>query len=285
MRPFVITSKLINNRNLFYIDSSDHVISHLKSGQLYGYQNWTILDEFIIENDRDAYVLDCGAHIGTFSFIAAMFYNRKIIMIDGAEKNAECLKKTFAENSNVEVHHKILLDKERTCSFNSDYGPYGSAAINESGQQISSTIDAIVQHRKVSGIKLDIEGNETDAIVGATQTICSNKPPILMEVNGHCLRLKNKRPKHIFDILDNLDYKYFILNNQNLVSINKNDIFPFCVIDIIAIHQDNIKFYNHKYNIVEPMNSAELRKIAKNNYQTSNQDCKDYFNTLNVNLE
>jgi len=275
----------INNEPIFYIDSDDPVISHLKSGQLFGYHNWLTLNEFILESSSDdAYVIDCGAHIGTFSFIPAAFNDQKMILIDGAKNNTECLLKTFAHKKNVEIHNKILLDSKRRCDFNSDYVPFGSASINESGSDESVTLDEIIGDRKVIAIKFDIEGNEPEALLGSKQTIEINKPPMLIEVNGHCLRLQNKLPKGLFDVLDSINYKYFIKNNQQLISIDKNEIFPFCVIDIICIHKDNIKYYNHVYDIAEPISTKQLLEIAKQNFSTSNQDCKNYFNTLNLEL-
>ena len=281
----MIQSIKINNENIHYIDSDDPVISYLKSGQLFGYHNWLTLNEFILESSSDdSYVVDCGAHIGTFSFIPAVFNDQKMILIDGAKNNTECLLKTFAHKNNVEIHNKILLDSNRKCNFNSDYGPFGSASVSDSGSDESVTLDEIVGNRKIIAIKFDIEGNEPEALLGSVKTIENNKPPMLIEVNGHCLRLQNKLPKDLFDILDSLKYKYFIKNNQELISIDKNEIFPFCVIDIVCIHKDNIKYYNHLYNLVGPIQTKQLLAIAKQNYSTSNQDCKNYFDTLNLEI-
>jgi len=278
----VILSAKIHNENLFYIDSEDPVISYLKSGQLFGYHNWLTLNEFILDNSSDAYVVDCGAHIGTFSFVPSMFDNQKMILIDGAKNNTECLLKTFENRNNVEIHNKILLDSKRRCDFDADYGPFGSASANDLGPNESITLDEIIDDRKVIAIKFDIEGNEPEALLGSRKTLEQNKPPMLIEVNGHCLRLHNKLPKDLFNILDQLKYNYFIKNNNQLISIDKNEIFPFCVIDIICIHNENLKFYNHIFSILPPMSQKQILQIAKQNFDSSNQDCKNYFNTLNL---
>jgi FkbM family methyltransferase len=272
----------INNEPIFYIDSDDPVISHLKSGQLFGYGNWLTLNEFIIDNDEDSFVVDCGAHIGTFSFVPAMFYDKKMILIDGAKNNFECLQKTFHGKSNVELYHSILLDGERNCNFSSDYGPFGSASNDPNGSEKSTTLDAIVKDKKIAGIKFDIEGNEPEALIGSLKTLKDNKPPLLIEVNGHCLRLHQKFPKDLFNVLDTLDYSYFIKNDNSLIRIDKNEIFPFCVLDIVCIHKDNEKFYNHLFDIKQSIPVNQLVDIAKQNYRSSNQDCKNYFDTLNL---
>jgi len=278
----VIQSIKINNENIHYIDSDDPVISYLKSGQLFGYNNWLTLNEFILDNDEDSFVVDCGAHIGTFSFVPAIFFNKKMILIDGAKNNFECLQKTFQGKTNVELHHSILLDSEKNCNFSSEYGPFGSALNDPNGSEKSTTLDSIIKDKRVVGIKFDIEGNEPEALIGSVKTLEANKPPLLIEVNGHCLRLHQKFPKDLFDMLDQLNYSYFIKNNNNLIHIDKNEIFPFCVLDIVCIHKENEKFYNHLFNITQPIPADQLVNIAKQNYKSSNQDCKDYFNTLNL---
>jgi len=278
----VIDSIKINNQNIFFIDSEDPVISYLKSGHLFGYNNWLLLNEFILENDDESYVVDCGAHIGTFSFVPSMFYNQKMILIDGARDNVSCLQKTFENKQNVEIHNKILLDSNKKCNFSSQYGPFGSALQDDTGSDESTTLDSLVGDRKVSAIKYDIEGNEPEALIGSIKTLEANKPPLLIEVNGHCLRLHKKLPKDLFDVLDNLNYLYFIKNNNSLISIDKNEIFPFCVFDVVCIHKDNEKFYTHLFDMASPMNRENLIHIAKQNYIASNEDCKRYFDTLNL---
>jgi len=278
----MIVSQEINGKSIYYIDSEDPVVRYIKNKQLYGYHNWVILNKFILDTNENSYILDCGSHIGTFSFIPAMFDNKKMILIDGASKNTDCLEKTFNGISNVEIHNKILLDSSRKCSFNSDYGPFGSAKNDDNGAFTSSTIDDIVDGRPVSAIKLDIEGNEAQALLGATKTLNSNKPPMLIEVNGHCLRLQNRRPKDLFDVLDSIDYRYFLIDGQNLINIDKEEIFPFCVIDIIAIHKDIVQKYSNKYNFSKPIPKFQLISIAKNGYDNSNEDCKKYFDTMNL---
>jgi FkbM family methyltransferase len=274
----------INDKEIYYIDSDDPVISYLKNGQLFGYGNWEILNNLILYRGNESYLIDCGAHIGTFSFVPGLFHSEKMILIDGAKDNVECLNKTFNNVSNVEIHNKILLDSIKKCNFSSDYGPFGSAFNSDDGTEESTTLDNIVGERKVSAIKFDIEGNEPEALMGSIKTLELNKPPMLIEVNGHCLRLHEKLPKNLFDVLDSLNYSYFIKNNNNLIAINKNDIFPFCVIDIICLHKDYEKIYMNRFNFHPPIPKSTLIEIAKQNYTASNQDCKNYFDTLNLDI-
>lgn len=278
----MIISRPISGKQIFYIDSEDPVISYLKNNQLFGYHNWVVLNKFIVDSDPNSYILDCGSHIGTFAFVPALFSGKRMILIDGAKKNTECLEKTFNGIATVEIHNKILLDSLRKCSFNSEYGPFGSAKGDDNGAFVSSTIDDIVKDKKISAIKLDIEGNEPEALFGAKETLRNNRPPLLIEVNGHCLRLQNKQPRDLFDVLDTMDYIYFIVDGNRLINIDKNEIFPFCVLDIIALHKYEIHHYVQKFEISGPIPRSQLVSIAKSGYENSNQDCKNYYDTLNL---
>ena len=45
----------INDKEIYYIDSDDPVISYLKNGQLFGYGNWATLNELILYIEPNFY--------------------------------------------------------------------------------------------------------------------------------------------------------------------------------------------------------------------------------------
>lgn len=269
----------INGKNFFFFDSDDLVIDYLKGGGLYGESNFTLLDRYAL--DKNATVIDCGGHIGTFSFNAALG-GREMIIIEGAERNAQCLKKTFDGWSNVDVEHAILLDKVSKCNFSSDYGPFGSAEATEEGESTSETLDNIVDRLKpesISAIKYDLEGNEISAIKGSLETIKKYKPVLLIEINGFALMEQGKKPYHIFSLLEELGYKYFLPKGENLLSIDKYSRYPFCISDVVCIHEDNIESYED-LKILPIMSDRQLYETYSVNYRNSNDVCKKYFNYI-----
>lgn len=269
---------IINNKPIYYYESDDLVIDYLvKRKILFGSNNYQVLNHFI--KDTQGSIVDCGAHIGTFSFIPA-HNNVNMVLIDGASKNIECLKETFKDNANVIVQEAILLDEIKPCTFSSTYGPFGFAKEDEEGSDQSNTLDNILStyDHPISAIKYDIEGNEISAITGSLKTLDRYKPPLLIEVNGHCLRLQNKKPYDLFDLLDSIGYVYYLPTGQGLLSIDKNAKYPFCVTDIICIHQANISSYN--LNIMPSLTQEQIEELLKDNYQKSNEDCKRYFDHI-----
>lgn len=262
----------IKNIDFYFNDEDDPVINWLKKGHLFGESNFNLLDKFMT-NSPDSYLLDCGGHIGTFALPAAL-QNYQVMVVEGAPNNVECMKKTFQSFNNVSVHHEILSDKVGKCSFSHTSGPFGCLIEDENGPLSSNSIDNIVGDKKICGIKLDIEGGEENALKGASNTLSTSKPPILMEINGHCLRLRGETPKNVLSELERHGYSaYFIINGYAL-KVDKNKLFPFCVIDVICLH-DSIGPIS-----APSLDDYQINQLIVNNYQNSNDDCKKYFNSI-----
>lgn len=273
----------IYNYDFFYHESNDPVVGVLKQGQLFGLGNYLTLKESIV--DEGGWIIDCGAHIGTFGFVGAI-EQQKMLLIEAANDNIECLKATFKPFNNVVVEQQIILDKIQNCNFESTSGPFGSAAIDSDGSRTSETLDNLCnKHKidKVSAIKIDIEGYEEEALLGSQQILARDKPVLLLEINGHCLRLRKQKPQQILKQIYELGYVGFLKNNQSLIPIQPDKIFPFCVIDILCIHKDKLHKYIGNIHISQYLNDKNLEDIKNNNYSNSNDDCKRYFDSISDN--
>lgn len=271
----------IENKNFFYFDNDDPVINALKQGYLYGNNNYQL--GMLYSQENDGYIIDCGAHIGTFGFAPAL-ENKSILMIEAAEKNVECLKETFKDLPNAIIEHQIILDNIKQCDFSHDSGPFGFVKDTTGGERISTTIDLLCEKHKISKvcfIKYDIEGYEIEALIGSYKTLSKNKPLIILEVNGHCLRIRNKTPYDIINTLEDLGYLAFFRNNENsLIKVNKNSKFPFCVMDIICIHKDKLSNYIGKFIFGPYINDKTIESIIQQNIPRANNECKEYFKTI-----
>lgn len=271
----------IGEYDFFYYDSEDPVVDHLKQGYLYGNNNYHIGMHYL--KNHDGAIVDCGAHIGTFSF-APVVENRTVLMIEAADKNVECLKQTFTPFNNAIIEHSIVLDTIKSCDFSHDGGPFGSAQINNNGSRKSTTVDELCVKNnidKVCFIKYDIEGYEIEALLGSQKILEKNKPLLILEVNGHCLRIRDKKPYDMFETLEELGYYSFLRNSDNaLIPINKNNKFPFCVMDIIGIHKDNLYQYVGDTIFGMYLNDTTIQKIIEQNVPRANNECQEYFKTI-----
>jgi FkbM family methyltransferase len=134
-------------------------------------------------------VLDCGANVGVFVRDALKRGASKVVAIEPAPENIECLRRNFAREvaaGTVIVYPKGVWDKDDVLTLNVD--PNNSAAdsflIKREGSKAVAevpltTIDKLTAELglpRVDYIKMDIEGAEPNALIGARQTIVRFKP-------------------------------------------------------------------------------------------------------------
>lgn len=271
-------SVAIGGKEIFYIDNNDPVIAYLKKGVLFGEGNWKLLSRFII---GDGAILDCGGHIGTFAVPASKRHS--VIVVEAADQNVECLNKTFENYQNVFVVPAILADRQKRCDFSDTIGPFGWIVENENGAFETTTIDVVCDNQNIAAIKLDIEGGEREALIGATATLSRCRPPILMEVNGHCLLQRKETPQQLLEQVYAVDYVPFFLLDK-VYKVNPSDMFPFCVTDVICIHKENIPFYSG-LSEVPTLDQYSIRSLISKNFLASNDHCKQYFRSIGYNGE
>lgn len=274
---YEMKSVTIQGLDMYYYDNGCNVEQWLKQGKLYGEGNWEIIKSLRVDNGL---VVDAGAHIGTFA-MPAMRDGAEVVMIEAAQKNVECLKKTFRWGQ--EIHQAILADSVRKCNFSRDTGPFGWMVEDPDGAFTTSTLDSIVAGRKVSAIKLDIEGGEILALDGAKETLARDKPPILMEVNGYCLMQHGHRCEDLLKKVREHGYMCFVVMEPKdglMVRIDPDDLFPFCNTDVICVHKDEL----HKYSFEKhtTMSTETILGLAKYICSRSNDDCKSYYKMIGV---
>ncbi len=133
-------------------------------------------------------VLDAGANVGVFTRKALWAGAAKVIAIEPAPENLECLRRNFAAeiaDGRVVLYPKGVWDKDDVLKLSVD--PADSAEDTfvrpiKNAQFIHvplTTIDKLVEElhlSKVDFIKMDIEGAERKAVVGARDTIARFRP-------------------------------------------------------------------------------------------------------------
>lgn len=139
--------------------------------------------------DTAAYVLDCGANLGTFTRLALNRGAKVVVAIEPAPEVAHCLRRTFAQElttGRVILEETGLWDKEERLFLHTPGTSWNNTIVaGEDGQPgvwvPLTTIDAIVTELElpsVDFIKMDIEGAEIRALEGAKATIGRWKPLI-----------------------------------------------------------------------------------------------------------
>jgi FkbM family methyltransferase len=149
-------------------------------------------DRFVHKGDI---VLDCGANVGTFARFALDAGAGKVIAIEPAPDNLECLRRNFKaeiEQGRLVVYPKGVWDKDDFLELLVD--PENQAAdsfiIRREGAKAVAkvpltTIDNLVSELKlerVDFIKMDIEGAEVKALYGAKTTLAKFHPRMSLSV-------------------------------------------------------------------------------------------------------
>jgi FkbM family methyltransferase len=124
-------------------------------------------------------VVDCGAAEGLFALIIQKKC-KKIYLIEPLPKFVECLNKTFDKATNVEILPVAISDTEFFTKMITD--DISSALSDEGeGEQVHvTTLDKIFLDKEVavSYLKMDLEGYDYKALLGAESLIKKYKPKI-----------------------------------------------------------------------------------------------------------
>ena len=172
------------------------------------------------EKIRDKVVLDCGAHHGVFSIYASILGAKKVYSFEPVSNTFNVLSYNIKQN---ELHKNIFpinmgvgeKNKEAQIFFN--ISSDGSASLHKEGKDFEkikiTSLDAFVKLKKIDKIgliKMDIEGNEEEALIGANRIIKKDKP-ILTFSAYHKKDDKIKLPKRVLSIRS--DYKIKLLKS------------------------------------------------------------------------
>jgi FkbM family methyltransferase len=136
-------------------------------------------------------VLDCGAHVGVYSKEALAAGARLVVAIEPAPENLLCLRRNLASEiarGRVIVCPKGVWDKEDILTLNVRESLDDSFVLG--GSQTAAkvpvtTIDTLVARlglERVDFIKMDIEGSEQRALMGAQKTIAKYRPRMALAV-------------------------------------------------------------------------------------------------------
>jgi FkbM family methyltransferase len=140
-------------------------------------------------------VLDCGANVGVFTREALAAGAKLVVAVEPSPRNIVCLRRNFKDDidgGRVIIYEKGVWDKEDLLTLHEGTSAAEDSVVlprNSSRQEVKvplTTIDKMVAELRLEGvdyIKMDIEGAEQRALVGAQQTLAQYKPQLEISVN------------------------------------------------------------------------------------------------------
>lgn len=178
-------------------------------------------------------VLDVGANIGIMTaHLGCTLPNTPILAIEPMPDNLFVLKEIVSKHAlrNVEIHpvavgeksgeiEMILPIEQGAKQQGLSHVVHDSITEYNSGETIQvplKTLDELVAGRPVQGIKIDVENYEYYALLGAKNTLSTDRPPLYMEL------WDNENRTQCFQFLSELGYRAFVVDENSLVEYNSS---------------------------------------------------------------
>lgn len=177
-------------------------------------------EEFKMELSNSTFI-DGGAFDGSDSIDFINYANNKIkdiyifepdnINFINTKVNIE--KKINGSMPNIKLFNIALAEKEGECCFDNSNGSDASVCDDSEYKVKINSIDNVVDGKEVEFIKLDIEGYELNALIGARETIKKNNPIITV-----CIYHKVEDLWEILNCIEELcpNYKYYVRHHNKV---------------------------------------------------------------------
>lgn len=162
-------------------------------------------------------ILDIGAHIGLFSVFFSKKLNSKgrVICFEPTPGTFQILKRTVELNDlrNCTVVNAAIADKSGSLSFNltSKDGEGSNAnslvqterTVNVTEVKVFSIDDyRRIEKLKIDILKIDVEGYELNALIGAMETFSNDKPSGILALHPQSIKKLGQSLEQIWDVLD-----------------------------------------------------------------------------------
>jgi len=157
----------------------------LRECQESNYSHYFDLD--VIQADKDEVFVDLGAYTGDTILDYLNQYGsnqyQKIYCYEITESSFEVLKNSLSSYPNISFRRKAVTNQRGMLSFQKSIVDDSANMVKESGEEeIEATILDEDINEKITMIKMDIEGSEEKAILGAKKHITEEHPKLLISV-------------------------------------------------------------------------------------------------------
>ena len=222
----------------------DIVCQQIKAGKVF---DWKIVEElrklYLERGNPSSVMLDVGANFGQMSIEFSKF--RKllpnvsngaagpIVLSFEAEPFVSSVLKLNIETNKLEDEISVFnsavwsRDGEHISFPEPDFvsmdswGSYGLDPREESGRKIKTmTIDSLDIERPIAFIKIDVQGSDLEALIGARKTITKYRMPIIFEYEEMFASRFNYVFQDYVNFVESIDYtfKKVIENNYLIMS-------------------------------------------------------------------
>lgn len=185
------------------------------------------------------FVFDIGAHFGFFSLLMAKLVSKgQVHSFEASPNNFEMLKQNSAQRKNIYLNHLAISDTNepiRFYEFPAKYSEYNSTVRKQYEDEAwfdqnkpnevfmpALTVDEYCNNHSLvpAFIKIDVEGAEDKAMLGAKETLKNNKVVVAME---YLEPNRNNQPhQRAVEFFKSIGYATFVINQDGDLVAEQN---------------------------------------------------------------
>lgn len=186
--------------------------------------------------------IDIGANAGTYSLMASQWVgqNGKVIAFEPSSREYELLLENIVLNklTNIKTEKLAIGEQSKEAiltladqKYNGhntlgDSFAYGVCSHKKESIRVI-TLDHYVKKNSIKNIdviKLDIEGSEYKALIGAKDTLNQYHPILIIEICPRALEINGTCTENILNFLSNFHYKFYRIDDisAELISLENN---------------------------------------------------------------
>lgn len=190
--------------NIAVIDGDTHISKWVEESGRLDHDQYAlpIILQHIKPGDT---VIDAGAFIGdhTIAYIKAVGPTGQVYAFEPNQEAFECLKHNCPEALNFNVG---VSDKYEFVNYSKSDNA-GAGRISRSGMDKIQTVQLdTLEISKLNFLKMDIEGHELKALLGAQQMIAKFKPTMWIEINAGALEQNGTCEGEIYSLILSMGY-------------------------------------------------------------------------------
>ncbi|MEN9552073.1 MAG: hypothetical protein RI935_450 [Candidatus Parcubacteria bacterium] len=177
-------------------------------------------EKFLKEGDV---VVDCGAHLGTLTITASKIVGDRghVYAYEAHPRTFSFLKKNIHDNEckNVTALHVAVTDTNQSVRF-SDYYVNDMNSVEENGplEVTGNTLASLLYDvEKIDLLKLDIEGSELPALIGACDVLERVKA-VYYEIEKHAYERFGYHPQDVITFLESKGFISYVYDKDFVVS-------------------------------------------------------------------
>jgi FkbM family methyltransferase len=200
---------------------------------------------------RGGTIIDVGANIGFYTLESALAVGPTghVISIEAAPPHVEAIRKNILLNgmTNISLIEVAVADSVGEAMLSlpqgDNLGMFTLGAVT-GDQSYRVTLrpmdDLLAEHASdsISLIKMDIEGAEYRALLGAAKTLAKHKPSLLIELNEGALRRCGSSTQAVKDLLTETGYRGWIIRRNGISPISGDKETHDCD-ECLFIHRQN----------------------------------------------